>query len=724
MRASFVRPLLQHRRALIVTAYVVLIVLGFVMALWLRYDFRPPVASYPVYAAALALLVASRLFANARAGLFHGYWQHFGLADLLSTLRAVTLGSVGFVAALVVTGLWPSIPVAVIVLEWLLAGALAGGVHFVARCVRDGHIRLRARAGQRTLVVGAGDAAERLIRQARHESSLGINPVCLVDDDPEKIGLRLHGLRVEGDLSQIGLVVKRYGVELIVVAIPSARPERLRGIVRDCLATGVKFKILQPLRQMLDARSDGAAAPLRDVRLEDLLGRPPVALDLTPVAADLTGRVVLITGGAGSIGAEIARQVARLAPARLVLYDQAESPLYFIDQELRRAHPELALESVVASITNPLRLQQVFSHCRPEVVFHAAAYKHVPLMEANLIEAIRTNILGTMRVAQAAARWGVCRFVLLSTDKSVRPSSVMGATKHVAEQLVLGLQELRESATEFRVVRFGNVLGSEGSVIPLFRRQLEAGGPLTVTHPDVVRFFMTIPEAVQLVLQAASLREARGRVVILEMGEPVRILDLAENLVRLSGLEPYRDVGIVFTGLRPGEKLREELTTEFEATVPTSIRQLCMVESPIDDAQGLYSALDQLAAAVVGGDSGAALRVLRACVPSCSPPLRDRPIVADRPPSSVAVPVAAKRYVEIVVPRAPLGQLPVADSWPVDARQVRVEHAHGGLDGPPPVVMPPGAPGIGGRPRYDHEVTPGVAGNAAGGHSPSGPTPP
>jgi FlaA1/EpsC-like NDP-sugar epimerase len=337
---------------------------------------------------------------------------------------------------------------------------------------------------------------------------------------------------------------------------------------------------------------------------------------------------VLITGGAGSIGSELARQVAALHPARLVLLEQAESPLYFIHLELARHFPQVEVVPVIADVVNQARIDEVFAAYRPHCVFHAAAYKHVPMMEHNVIEAVRNNVFGTWCVAHHAAKYGAERFVLISTDKAVRPSSIMGATKRIAERVVLGTPALRDAATDFRAVRFGNVLGSDGSVIPLFKRQLQEGGPLTVTHPDVTRYFMTIPEASQLVLLAATLPEAAGRISMLEMGQPVRIVNLAENLIRLSGLEPGRDVRIEFTGLRPGEKLHEELMSDVEASVPTMVEKLRIVQTDEPDGRSLAARLDELAASVELAGDDDVIAAICDLVPECVAPLQDRGVDA------------------------------------------------------------------------------------------------
>ena len=362
---------------------------------------------------------------------------------------------------------------------------------------------------------------------------------------------------------------------------------------------------------------------LRNVRQEDLLGRAPVNLNLAPVAADLHNRVVLLTGAAGSIGSELARQIAPLGPARLVLMDQAESDLYFVHLELTEAHPRLDIIPVICDITNATRLAQVYEQYRPDYVMHAAAYKHVQLMETNVLEAARNNILGTLLVATIAVRYGATKVVLISTDKAIRPSSVMGATKRIAERIIFGLPNLHRSGTDFRAVRFGNVLASKGSVIPLFERQLAAGGPITLTHPLVQRYFMTIREAAQLVLQAGSLPETAGAIAMLEMGEPVRILDLAEKLIRLSGRVPGRDVSIVFTGLRPGEKLSEDLVSALEATVPTSSPNIRVTQTSESAGPELVQKLSRLLAYLEAGDRDGLLHMLCELVPESVSPLAE-----------------------------------------------------------------------------------------------------
>jgi FlaA1/EpsC-like NDP-sugar epimerase len=490
---------------------------------------------------------------------------------------------------------------------------LAGGIRFAIRCAREGQFPLQPGHGRRTLVIGAGEAAERLLRQSFHDGRRGMRFVGLLDDNVGTHGRSLHGVRVLGDTRQLPDLAKKHRAELLVIAIPSATGEEIRRIVTACETTGLDFKKLPSLQELLEGSVQ--AGQLKDVEVEDLLGRKPVYLDLACVEHDLAGQTVLVTGGAGSIGSELARQIAGFSPRRLILLEQAESPLYFVHLELSKNYPGLEVVPIIGDITDAKRVDAAFAQYRPDYVFHAAAYKHVPMMESNVGEAVTNNVLGTLRVAEAAARHGARKFVLISTDKAVNPSSVMGTTKRLAERIVLGWPALRGSRTDFRAVRFGNVLGSDGSVVPLFRKQLASGGPLTVTHPDVRRYFMSVPEAVQLVLQASALPNVAGRIAMLDMGQPIRIVDLAEQLIRLSGLVPHRDVHITFTGLRPGEKLDEELTSMMESSIPTNVEKIRIVETNETRGAALESGLQSLFAAVFTGSQSSILRELRKLVP-------------------------------------------------------------------------------------------------------------
>jgi FlaA1/EpsC-like NDP-sugar epimerase len=611
------------RRPIVFALHLVLIPLGYLIAFTLRFDIPIPETYWSLFILTVPYLVVVRLLSFAVFGLYRGWWRHVGMKDLLALVQAVTASTVGLLALLFFTEQLQGFPRSVLILDWLMAIVIFGGARFCVRAIREARSGMGSleRRGNPALIIGAGEAAERLMRQI-WQGGTGLRPLGMVDDDRMKHGMRLHGVPILGPTEDLPRLVRRYDAKLVVIAIPGATRETMKRMVDLCMESGVEFKIVPPLQELLDGRA--RVSQLRKVEVEDLLGRDSIELNLESVRRDLEDRVVLVTGAAGSIGSELVRQIAGFAPAKLVLVEQAESPLYFIDMEIRRSHPELEVVPIVADVADQSRLDSIFSRYRPDCVFHAAAYKHVPLMEHNVVEAVRNNVFGTLNVGECAARHGALKFVLISTDKAVRPSSVMGATKRVSERIVLGALARRVSGTDFRAVRFGNVLGSDGSVIPLFRKQLARGGPLTVTHPDVTRYFMTIPEAVQLVLQAAALPEAAGRVSMLEMGEPVRIVELAENLVRLSGLEPYKDVPIIFSGLRPGEKLYEELMSEVEATVPTAVEKVRVVQTDEADGEALAQGVDRLAAAVAVGDEEELAATLCALVPDCVHPLRER----------------------------------------------------------------------------------------------------
>jgi FlaA1/EpsC-like NDP-sugar epimerase len=564
----------RHRTLAAAFIYALIAAIALSLAYLARFEFDPAVMLTSGFAVALGLLIPIRLIVNQAFRLGMGQWRYVGNRDFVRLLGAQTTGSIAFLAVTWGIEPLPAVPRSVVLLEWVFSGYGTVAVWVIYRLL---HERIRvSRAGPRTrtLVIGAGEAGELLVSQMIR-SMMGYQPVGLIDDNPVKWGTSIHGVPVLGGAAAIKDMTTRLDVEEIVIAIPSAAVDDLRRIVQACEETGLPLKMLPGIDEVLSGTA--TLSQVRDVRIEDLLGRDPIRLELPELAADLEGRVVLVTGGAGSIGSELVRQIALHKPKQLIVLDQAETPLYYLELEILGGEPSFELVTVVGSVTNPDTVASVIEQYRPHRVFHAAAYKHVPLMETNATEAVRTNVLGTFLIAEAAARGGAEAFVLVSTDKAVRPANVMGATKQMAERVVLHLQGLFPTCS-FGAVRFGNVLGSSGSVIPIFKNQLERGEPLTVTDEAATRYFMTIPESVQLILQASLLKDLRGHVAMLDMGEPVRILDLARDLLRLSG-HPYRlGHNVVITGLRPGEKVHEELAGPEEVVTRTSLDRIFLVQ--------------------------------------------------------------------------------------------------------------------------------------------------
>ena len=536
--------------------------LAWMLAFWLRFNFDVP-AEFTASASHSLLWVLPLLGILFFAfGLYRGLWRFASLSDLQHLVAAVLTGALLITAAVVLFGLGP-IPRSVLVLHPVLLALVMGGSRFAYRSWKEHRIYGPAKMrGQPVLVLGAGEAADSLLREL-NRSGLWY-AVALVDDNPNKIGRRLRGLPVFGPLSTVGDIAEKYGAKHVVMALPSAKPSERRRAAECSAAAGLVVMTMPSYDDLLAGRL--SVSSIRRVELEDLLGRDAVALDDAGLHELLTGRVVLVSGAGGSIGSELCRQIAKFAPSRLVLLENSEFALYRMDEELAQVFPSLDRSCWAGDVRDGERVAEILDAEKPAVIFHAAAYKHVPLMEqANAWQAVRTNALGTLTLARAAQLAGVDKFVLISTDKAVNPTNVMGASKRLAERLCRATQG--ESGTRFVTVRFGNVLGSNGSVIPKFREQIARGGPVTVTHPDIVRYFMTIPEAAQLVLQAGWMGQG-GEIFVLDMGEPVKIVDLARDMIRLSGFSED-EIQLEFTGLRPGEKLYEELLADDEATLLT-----------------------------------------------------------------------------------------------------------------------------------------------------------
>ena len=596
-------PINRHRLPQL-AADLAIVVAAWFFAFRLRFDTDLPVYyEYYVSWQILALVAAIKLSVFALFGFYNRWWRYVSTRDMWGAAR-------GVVAASLVTFLVFSffdvhaaeVPRTVWVIDGLLTLALVAGSRMLARTIIE---RPQSRSivarGKEVIVVGAGDAAQLMLKEILRTPDLGYTPIGLIDDDPRKKNLRLHGIRVLGTSDELPHLLRDRRPDELLIAIPSASGEQRARIVEMARAENVAVKTLPGLNELIAGDLD-LAKQVRPVEVEDLLGREPVEVDVDAIASYVKDKAVLVTGAGGSIGSELCRQLARAEPKRIVMVDQAESALFDIERELVDERRFSACVPVLADVRNRKRLHQVFERYRPDVVFHAAAYKHVPLMEANPLVSVDNNVLGTRIVADAAIAHGVERFVLISTDKALNPYSVYGQTKTLCEWIVGSHGERDDVPTKFVAVRFGNVLNSAGSVIPLFRRQIERGGPVTVTDPEMTRFFMTIPEAVALVIQAGAIG-GRGRILVLDMGDPIRIVDLARNMIRLSGKEPERDVAITFIGARPGEKIHEELFAEGETWKPTTHPKIVALDVSAVERAWLDGKLDELERLVEAGDT-------------------------------------------------------------------------------------------------------------------------
>ncbi len=581
------------------------------LAFVLRLDSIPAQYVKPLMTA-LAVWVPVKLISFRLFGLDRRWARYISLSDVVALAWSNTAAS--FLSFVVLYVMHSGVPRGVYAIDLLLGLCLTVGMRVSVRLLSDAS-RRRTPSGirVRTLIYGAGDAGMGLAREVRQNASLAYDICGFIDDDPKKRGLILHGIKVLGGGEDLAGAVKRSCAEMALIAIPSASGAQMRRFLEKCTAAGVRSKTIPGLAELIDV--NGLARQIRDVAVEDLLGRVPVHLDQATISDQIRDSVVLVTGAAGSIGSEICRQVARFRPKAIIGFEVAESPLFSLNNEMARVFPDLQFHPEIGSIQNPARLREVFERHRPSVVFHAAAYKHVPLMESHIFEAVENNVFGTLNVVEQARAHGVTEFVMISSDKAVRPVNVMGATKRVAEILV---RALKPADGRYVSVRFGNVLGSNGSVVPIFKEQIARGGPVTITHPEMRRYFMTIPEACQLVLQAFAM--GRGsEIFVLDMGEPVKIMDLARNLILLSGLQPERDIRIVVTGTRPGEKLFEELNEESEELLPTHHEKIRTFEGGTLPRAELDRLLALTLRACRERDCGEAMALLREIVPEYTP---------------------------------------------------------------------------------------------------------
>ncbi|HET8813812.1 MAG TPA: nucleoside-diphosphate sugar epimerase/dehydratase [Solirubrobacterales bacterium] len=594
-----------RNRVLQIAADAVLVALAYFLAFQLRFLDDPhgwPQRYETLFAQSVGFVVVGKLVVFYALGLYQKWWRYVSGRDFLLILRAVAVASALLVVVFAVAKPFEhTLPRSVEVMDFLLTALLIAGARLAVRLILERPTRGARMPKHEVLVVGAGAGGQMVVRELQLNPNLGATAIGFVDDDPRKRGMRMLGLKVLGATREIDRILDETDPDEVVIAIPSA-PGTLRGrIVAACREREIRVRTLPTVFELLRGGVQ-LNKQLREVQVEDVLGRDPIVVELDRVGAYLRDRIVLVTGAGGSIGSELCRQIARVGPRLLVMLDHAEDNLFEIDREMVEERHFASCEAVLADCKEPHRMLEVMQRFKPEVVFHAAAYKHVPLMEANPLEAVRNNTIATRVTAETAAASKVERFVLISTDKAVNPQTVMGASKAMAEWVVEAAGD-RYPETRFASVRFGNVLASSGSFVPIFRGQIERGGPVTVTHPEMTRYFMTIPEAVQLVIRAGDIGAGKGEVFVLDMGEPVKIVDLAHNMIRLAGYEPEEDIAVEFTQPRPGEKLHEVLFGEAEECQPTAAKRInrAVRATPIDQ-EWVESTLNSLEHLVLAGD--------------------------------------------------------------------------------------------------------------------------
>jgi FlaA1/EpsC-like NDP-sugar epimerase len=631
------RPLVTTRRASVVLVDLLLTVAGNYFAFWLRFDGAIPAPFWELWRETIPLLVLLRGLSFLPFHLHDSVWRYVGLRDLRAIVASVTASGVLF-CLLIRGGLGlRAYPRSVFLMDVVLVVLLMVAARVGWRLWRE--YRANART-KRVLIFGAGDAGERIVREILKGGEHGYHPVGFVDDDPAKVGRRIHGIPVLGTRADLPRIIGETNPSEVLVAIARAAPGMFRGVVKELESHKLRIRAMPHVRDILNGRAN--LHDVRDLAVSDLLGRVPVGLDMATVKHLVEGKRVLVTGAGGTIGFELSRQIAALGPKSLVLFERYENALWAVERSVAGLKPAGRVYSVIADVTDEQRVDAVLADHRPELILHAAAHKHVPLMELNPCEAIKNNVKGTRIVGEAAVRHGVERFVLISSDKAVNPSSVMGATKRVAELLAMALAE--RGPTGFVVVRFGNVMGSNGSVIPLFLEQIKGGGPVTITHPDMRRYFMLIPEAVQLVLQAAALGE-NGALYVLDMGDEIRVVDMARNLIRLSGFIPEREIPIIYTGVRPGEKLSEELVASDETIEPSRVEGIRRVRSAGDlSSASLGRSVADLERFAEKGATGAVMQQLGSMVAMFRPLTTGPEALPARPalPADVVAPAPAR----------------------------------------------------------------------------------
>ena len=600
---------LFNRRLAIVLHDLLMVTVAWLLAYLIRYNFVLGLNQWSVLGQSLAMVVAVQGLVSWRFGLYRGVWRFASIPDLWNIIRAVLLGALAASLVLFLFNRLQNIPRTTLLLYPLFSIFLLGASRVFYRMWKDHGLSFQSLDKRKhVLIIGAGRAGEMLARDMRRDNDYV--PVGFLDDQPRLQGAKVHGLPVMGKIGDLPKFATASAVDVVIIAIPSANAAQMQRVVEHCEQAGVMFRTLPRLGSMFSAQP--TMREVREVAIEDLLGREQISLDWRRISDALAGKSVLVTGAGGSIGSELCRQIARLGPGKLIVFERSEFNLYSIEMELRRNFPGIILAAHLGDVTDQAAVDHVLQAHRPQVVFHAAAYKHVPMLQGQPREAVRNNVLGTRIMLLGAQKIDCEIFVMISTDKAVKPTNVMGATKRVAELLCQALS--RHSAMRLITVRFGNVLGSAGSVVPLFQKQIATGGPVTVTHPEITRYFMTIPEACQLIMQAGVMGNG-GEIFVLDMGEPVKIVYLAEQMIRLSGKVPGKDINIEFTGLRPGEKLYEELFYEQERLNPTSHKKILLAHSASADWERLTRLVDALWEACECYDEDVLRLLLRELVP-------------------------------------------------------------------------------------------------------------
>jgi FlaA1/EpsC-like NDP-sugar epimerase len=627
------KPRLLQRNVLVVLIIdPLLLAAAWYGAHLLRFNFDIPAENLGVMKKAFPFIIVIKVATFYFCDLYRGMWRYTSITDLLNIIKATSIaillsvGLLGFGSRLI------GFARSAFIIDWCLTILLISGFRLSIRLYFEfsgedktgqntaasifRRLRKKRADCKNLLIIGAGDCGEKIYREIRDNSRLCCNVVGFLDDHPSKVGMKIHGVAVRGPIENMQAVAKSVGADEALIAIPSASSDQMRRIVDYCKESGIEFKTMPGMGELINGKVTVNA--IREVAYRDLLGREPVNLDQARIGGYIGGRRVLVTGAGGSIGSELCRQICRFGPEKIVLYERAESPLYELELELKQNFNGIRILPLLADIRDRRQLEKAFDASRPQVVFHAAAYKHVPMLELQPWKAIKNNILGTRNLIDIAQRFEAERFVFVSTDKAVRPVNVMGSSKRVAEMLVQSYTGNSGSGPRFMIVRFGNVVGSVGSVVPLFKKQIERGGPVTVTHREVTRYFMTIPESCQLILQAGAMGEG-GEIFILDMGTPIKIDDMAHDLIRLSGFEPDVDIKIEYVGLRPGEKLYEELITEAEGVVPTSHDKIMVLRGMEHNLSFLNGKIDELAKLAYDQDTEKIRAKLQEIVPEYEP---------------------------------------------------------------------------------------------------------